>query len=153
MCCHSPFFPIHSLFLLSTPTIFHSPLLSFPTSTPTSFSSPSPLSLSFSLSHHFHSPLLSLFPPPPPPVFTSLPLSLSPPTPTILHSPPTFSFPTPTSSHFPPTLSPFPTPIIPSKLPVYFSLWVKWSLYWSQCWVVHVHNEHIWHLSIDVIIV
>ena len=115
-----PFFtPLYSLFPPQPPPVFHLP---------------PPLSLSFSLSHHFHSPLLSLFPPPP--VFTSLPLSLSPPTPTILHSPPTFSFPTPTSSHFPPTLSPSPTPIIPSKLPVYFSLWVKWSLYWSQCWVV-----------------
>ena len=141
MCCHSPFFPIHSLFLLSTPTIFHSPLLSFPTSTPTSFSSPSPPSLSLSL-------FLSLPP-------FSLPLTLSFPTPTptstSFHLPPTLSlsphyhhsslpshflFPHPTSSHFPPTLSPSPTPIIPSKLPVYFSLWVKWSLYWSQCWVV-----------------
>ena len=130
MCCHSPFFPIHSLFLLSTPSIFHSPLLSFPTSTPTSFSSPSPPSLSLSLS-------LSLPP-------FSLPLTLSFPTPTptstSFHLPPTLSlsphyhhsslpshflFPHPTSSHFPPTLSPSPTPIIPSKLPVYFSLWVK----------------------------
>lgn len=95
MCCHSPFFPIHSLFLLSTPTIFHSPLLSFPTSTPTSFSSPSPTSLSLSLSPTIFTPPYSLFShphpyqfsppshslslPPLPPFFTPLPLSLSPP--------------------------------------------------------------------------
>ena len=71
-----------------------------------------PPSLSFSLSHHFHSPLLSLFPPPPPPppVFTSLPLSLSLPTTTILHSPPTFSFPTPLVLTFLP-LSLLPPPL------------------------------------------
>ena len=107
-------FPIHSLFLLSTPTIFHSPLLSFPTSTPTSFSSPSPLppppslSLSLSLSPTIFTPPYSLFSHPHTHQFSPPSHSLS-----LPPLPPFFTlltFPTPTSSHFPPTLS-LPPPL------------------------------------------